>query len=76
MAFPKWKYTVEKGTNAFRASLVGTAEAEKELGAAWVDDPTSLGVEVVPCGGPHDAAGKVGFGPAPIVPGITKSKIG
>lgn len=76
MAFPKWKYTIEAGTKAFRSTLVGNAKAEEELGDAWVDDPTSLGVAVVPCGGPHDASGKVGFGPAPVVPGITKSKIG
>lgn len=79
MAHPKWKYTLDK-VDGLRSTLVGNEEAEKQLGAAWVDDPHPLakdaGIEIVPMGGPADASGKVAFGPAPKVPGVTKAAVG
>jgi hypothetical protein len=76
MAYPKWKYRINPIEGGVQSTLVGTAEAEEEIGDTWIDDPTKLGVYVVPCGGPHDASGRVGFGPAPVVPGVTKARVG
>lgn len=48
MNFPKWKYRKDPVDGAFQSTLVGNAQAEAELGAAWTDDPHGHGIEVVP----------------------------
>ena len=77
MPFPKWKYRIDPDVaNRVLATLVGTQEAEAELGAEWADDPLSLRADLVPCGGPWDASGRVAFGPPPAAPGIVTASIG
>lgn len=89
MAYPKWKYTKDPVDGGFRSTLVGNAEAEKQLGAAWTDDPHEHGIEVVPypaeltAGGQlihhathPDANGNHAYGPPPTAPGIGGTVIG
>lgn len=89
LQFPKWKYSVDPVDGAFRSTLVGNAQAETELGAAWTDDPHVHGIKVVPypCeltpagtlmhhATRPDANGNHAYGPAPTAPGVGGTVIG
>lgn len=85
MAYPKWKYRKDPQSGAFQSTLVGTAEAETEIGNSWTDDPHGHGVAVVPYPAQlyqngtlmhfpdhcPDANGNHAHGPAPTVPGMS-----
>jgi len=87
--YPKWKYRVHPSEGVFQSTLVGTAEAEQEIGDSWTDDPHEHGVEVVlyPAevtpggtlmhhGTQADANGNHPHGPAPTAPGINGVVVG
>ena len=87
MNYPKWKYSTDAQGN-FLSTLIGTAEAEAQLGIAWTDDPHAHGVEVVPYpavltedgrivhhAARPDANGNHAYGPPPTAPGINGAAI-
>lgn len=89
MAYPKWKYRVDPVDGKFQSTLVGTAEAEAEIGPSWTENPHAHGLEVVPYpaeltpggtlmhhGTQADANGNHPHGPAPTAPGINGTVIG
>ena len=51
--FPKWKYRKHPDLGFFQSTLVAHAEAEKELGKDWSDDPKNTGFEVRPAAQLH-----------------------
>jgi hypothetical protein len=89
MNFPKWKYRKHPTTGEFQSTLVGTPEAEAEIGPTWTDDPKAHGVAVVPYPAElapdgtllhhqtqADANGNHPHGPAPTVAGINRGAVG
>jgi hypothetical protein len=86
--YPKWKYRVDPATGQYQCTLVGNADAEKEIGKSWTDDPHEHGVQVVPLPAElrqdgklihlrerADANGNFAHGPAPTVPGLCEANI-